>query len=153
MKKVIFLCLLCMNVSVMADSFTVEGKGLRYVRSNFDVATTANRLEAVLRQKGMTIFARVDHAAGARSVGMELPPTELIIFGNPNVGTQLMKCKRTVGIDLPQKALIYKHSSGYVLLAYNQPSYLDLRHRLKKCRNVLNNVSNALASFALAATR
>ena len=150
MKKAFLLCLLCINVNVMADGFTANG--LKYVQSNYDVETTANRLESVLIEKGMTIFARIDHAAGAQSVGMELPPTELIIFGNPNVGTQLMKCQRTVGIDLPQKALVYEHSSGHVLLAYNDPMYLSSRHKLHKCKSVLNNVSNALANFAKAAT-
>ena len=150
MKKVIIFCLLSISVSVMADRST--RKGLTYVKSNYDVATTANRLESVLREKGMTIFNRIDHAAGAQSVGMELPPTELIIFGNPKVGTLLMKCRRTVGIDLPQKFLIYEHSSGYVLLTYNNPRYLRTRHKLKQCRDVLKNVSNALASFAKAAT-
>ena len=150
MKKVIVLCLLCLNASVMADPFTANG--LKYLKSNYDVEITANRLESVLMEKGMTIFARIDHAAGAQSVGMELPPTELIIFGNPNVGTQLMKCMRTVGIDLPQKALIYQHSSGEVLLAYNDPMYLKSRHKLQECKDVLKNVSNALANFAKAAT-
>ena len=154
MKKVIFLCFLCLNASVVADSFTFNGKGLKYSKSNYDVATTADRLESVLRQNGMTIFARIDHAAGAKSVGMYLQPTELIIFGNPNVGSLLMKCQRTVGIDLPQKALIYKFSSGDVLLAYNDPMYLNARHKLtSKCAKVLNNVRKALARFAKAATK
>lgn len=151
MKKVIILCLLCINVSVMAQGFV--GKGLKYSKSNYDVATTANRLEAVLRQRGFTIFNRIDHAAGAQSVGMDLPPTELIIFGNPKVGTQLMKCQRTVGIDLPQKALIYKNNAGHVLLAYNDPKYLDFRHKLRGCRDLLNNIKTALASIAKAATK
>ena len=151
MKKVIILCLLCINVSVMAQDSV--GKGLKYSKSNYDVATTANRLEAVLRQRGFTIFNRIDHAAGAQSVGMNLPPTELVIFGNPRVGTQLMKCQRTVGIDLPQKALIYKNSAGHVLLAYNDPMYLDIRHKLRGCRDLLNNIKTALASIAKAATK
>lgn len=153
MKKLIILCLLFISVGVMAGSFTVNGKGLKYSKSKYDVATTADRYEAVLRQKGFTIFNRIDHAAGAQSVGMELPPTELIIFGNPVVGTQLMKCQRTVGIDLPQKALIYENSAGDVLLAYNDPMYLNVRHKLRGCRNLLENVKTALAVFARAATK
>ena len=151
MKKLIILFLLCINVNAIADHST--GKGLKYAKSNYDVATTVNRLEAVLRQNGFTIIARVNHAAGAQSVGMELPPTELLIFGNPNVGTQLMKCQRTVGIDLPQKALVYENNAGHVLLAYNDPKYLDHRHKLRKCKDVLEAVKNALAKFARAATK
>ena len=150
MKKAIILCVLFFNINVMADSY--RGNGLIHVKSNYDVEITANRLESILIERGFNIFARIDHAANAQSVGMELPPTELIIFGNPNVGTVLMKCMRTVGIDLPQKALIYEHSSGDVLLAYNDPMYLSSRHKLNECRTVLKNVSNALANFAKAAT-
>ena len=122
----------------------------------FKVITTLQQqrtgLESVLTGAGMNIFARIDHAAGAQSVGMDLPPTELLIFGNPNVGTLLMKCMRTVGIDLPQKFLVYEHSSGHVLLTYNDPMYLSSRHKLHECKDILRNVSNALANFAKAAT-
>mgnify|MGYP006311598757 CR=1 FL=1 len=81
------------------------GEGLIAVKSAYDVKTTADRLEKALKDKGMTVFARIDHAAGAQKAGLELPPTELVVFGNPKVGTPLMHCGRSVAIDLPQKAL------------------------------------------------
>lgn len=123
------------------------------VKSNHSVADTAARLEAVLLEKGMNVFARIDHAAGAAKVEMELGPTELVIFGNPKVGTPLMKCGPTIALDLPQKALVWEDGDGEVWLAYNHPDYLAKRHGLEGCEEVLAKVSKALAAFAHAATR
>ena len=123
------------------------------VKSNHSVADTAARLEAVLLEKGMNVFARIDHAAGAAKVEMELGPTELVIFGNPKVGTPLMKCGPTIALDLPQKALVWEDGDGEVWLAYNHPDYLAKRHGLEGCEEVLAKVSKALAAFADAATR
>ena len=100
----------------------------------------------------MTVFRRVDHAAGAEEVGQELGPTELVIFGNPKVGTPLMRCGRTVAIDLPQKALIWEDDSGAVLFAYNSPQYLAKRHGIEGCDEVIAKIEKALANFARAAT-
>jgi uncharacterized protein (DUF302 family) len=127
--------------------------GLINVKSSHDVKNTADRLEAVLNEKGMTVFLRVDHAEGARKVGQELRPTELVIFGNPKVGTPLMQCSQTMAIDLPQKALIWKDESGQVWLTYNEPQYLAARHGIDGCKAVLDKVQNALKNFAKAATR
>lgn len=127
--------------------------GLRNVPSKHDVAGTADRLEAVLQEKGMTVFARIDHAAGAQKAGKTLPPTELLIFGNPKVGTPLMQCSRSVAIDLPQKALIWADDNGKVWLTYNDPGYLAQRHSTGECNGVIKKVSGALANFAKAATQ
>ena len=126
--------------------------GMRNVASKHDVATTADRLEAVLRDKGMNVFARIDHAAGAAKAGKQLPPTQLVIFGNPKVGTPLMQCARSVAIDLPQKALIWRDAQGKVWLTYNDPAYLAQRHGTGECNGVIKKVSGALANFAKAAT-
>jgi uncharacterized protein (DUF302 family) len=128
------------------------GEGLVTVKSAHDVETTADRLVAALEEKGMTVFRRVDHAAGAEEVGQELGPTELVIFGNPKVGTPLMRCGRTVAIDLPQKALIWEDDSGAVLFAYNSPQYLAKRHGIEGCDEVIAKIEKALANFARAAT-
>jgi uncharacterized protein (DUF302 family) len=127
--------------------------GMRNVQSNHDVSATADKLEAVLRNKGMNVFARIDHAAGARKAGKDLPPTELVIFGNPKVGTPLMQCARSVAIDLPQKALIWQDDAGKVWLTYNDPGYLAQRHATGECNGVIKKVSGALANFAKAATQ
>jgi uncharacterized protein (DUF302 family) len=131
----------------------LAAEGLVTVASAHSVADTADRLEQVLLDKGMKVFIRVDHAAGAASVDQQLPATELVIFGNPKVGTPLMQCSRSVAIDLPQKALIWEDDEGQVWLSYNDPSYLGARHDLgEQCAKVLEKVSGALGNFAAAAT-
>ena len=127
--------------------------GLIKIRSNHSVNETLNNLEAVLDKKGMTIFKRVDHAAGAQKAGLALRPTELLIFGNPKVGTPLMLCSQTAAIDLPQKALVYKDESGQVWLTYNDPSYMAKRHDIKDCNTTIQKIANALAKFASLATK
>lgn len=127
--------------------------GIVSVKSSHDVKTTADRLEAALKSKGMTVFARIDHAAGAMKAGANLAPTELVIFGNPKVGTPLMMCDRAVAIDLPQKALIWEEDGGDVWLSYNAPDYLAQRHDLAGCGEVVGKIRNALANFAKAATQ
>ncbi|NNE63485.1 MAG: DUF302 domain-containing protein [Gammaproteobacteria bacterium] len=100
----------------------------------------------------MKIFNRIDHAAGAASVGNSLRPTQLIIFGNPKIGSVLMGCTQTIAIDLPQKALIWQDGGGQVWLSYNNPALLANRHRMAGCDAVLKKVTGALANFAKAAT-
>ncbi|MGD2096867.1 MAG: DUF302 domain-containing protein [Desulfobacterales bacterium] len=127
--------------------------GLITVKSSHDVKITADRLETVLKEKGMTVFIRINHSEGARKAGEKLRPTELVIFGNPKVGTPLMQCGQTIAIDLPQKALIWQDEAGQVWLTYNDPQYLAQRHGIDGCAPVLNKVQNALKNFAQSATR
>lgn len=131
----------------------LAGDGLITVRSQHDVKTTADRLESALREKGMTVFIRIDHAQGAQGVGKELRPTELVIFGNPKVGTPLMQESQTTGIDLPQKALIWEDAAGDVWFTYNDPAYLAGRHHVKDCDEALRKIATALGNFSSAATR
>jgi uncharacterized protein (DUF302 family) len=102
--------------------------GLITVASHFGAKETMDRLEAEVKAKGMTVFARVDHAAGAVSVGMPLRATELLMFGNARGGTPLMQAQQWIGIDLPLKALVYEDVSGKVWMAYNDPGWLAERH-------------------------
>ena len=147
MKKLIpLLLLICVFGQAQANN------GLVSVKSAHDVKTTADRLEAVLKKKGMTVFTRIDHAKGAKSVGNKLRPTELVIFGNPKIGSVLMNCAQTIAIDLPQKALIWQDGGGQVWLSYNEPAGLAKRHRLSGCEKVIQKVTGALAKFAAAAT-
>jgi len=139
-------------VSLAEAMSTDNASGLITLKSNHDVSETINRLEAVLNKKGMTIFKRVDHSAGAEKVGIKLRPTELLIFGNPKAGTPLMLCSQTAAIDLPQKALAYEDDKGQVWLTYNDPAYLVNRHDIKDCKEPLQKVSNALAKFTKYAT-
>ena len=98
---------LCFILAIIFSSSSVlADNGLISIKSAHDVKTTADRLENILKEKGMTVFTRINHSAGAEKVGQQLRPTELVIFGNPKVGTPLMQCNQSMAIDLPQKALI-----------------------------------------------
>lgn len=127
--------------------------GLVNVRSHHSVKETADRLENLLKTKGMKLFNRIDHGAGAKGVGIALRPTQLLVFGNPKVGAPLMRCSQHMGIDLPQKALIWEDEKGAVWLTYNDPGFLAARHGIKGCTEVVAKVRKALANFAAAATK
>lgn len=148
MKRKIFFTTLLL-VSFVAQA----GEGLITVTSKHDAKTTADRLVAKLKEKGMTIFIRVDHTAGAAGVGIKMRPTEVVIFGNPKLGSLLMNCAQTTGIDLPMKALIFETEKGEVKLSYNDPAYLASRHQIKGCEKPLAKITGALANFAKAATQ
>lgn len=125
--------------------------GIVNVSSDFSVKETSERLETILKKKGMKIFNHINHSQGAKSVGIDLRDTELIIFGNPKVGSPLIKCQQTVALDLPQKALIWKDDMKKVWISYNDPKYLVQRHDLKGCEKVLGKVEKALAGITKAA--
>ncbi|MCK5262933.1 MAG: DUF302 domain-containing protein [Gammaproteobacteria bacterium] len=137
---------------ISTELFALNSNGIIKIKSAHSVTETINKLETSLKQKGMTIFKRVNHAAGAKKVGMQLRPTELLIFGNPKVGTPLMLCAQTAALDLPQKALAYKDEKGQTWLAYNDPAYVANRHDIKGCKKPLQRISSVLAKFARIAT-
>ena len=144
--------LLSLVITFLVASVAFTENGLVTVRSNHSVRETGNRLETILEAKGMRIVARINHAAGAASVDMNLRPTELLIFGNPAVGTPLMQGAQTVAIDLPQKMLIWEDESGVIWLGYNDPEYLAQRHDIQGREENIRKVAGALANFAKAAT-
>jgi uncharacterized protein (DUF302 family) len=108
----------------------MAAEGLMTIPSSFGPRETMDRLEAETKAKGMTVFARIDHAAGAAEVGLSLRPTELLIFGNAKAGTLLMQANQAIGIDLPLKALMFEDAAGKVWLSYNDPHWLAQRHGL-----------------------
>ena len=136
---------------LLGGNAQAAGEGMIKLKSAHTVAETADRLESILKSNGMTVMKRIDHAAGAASIGRQLRPTELLIFGNPKVGTPLMQCSPSIAIDLPQKALIWQDKRGQVWLAYNDPKFLALRHDVSGCDEVLAKVATALGNFAAAA--
>ena len=109
-----------------------------------------DRLEELVKQRGLNVFARVDHAAGATKVGKTLRPTEVLIFGNPQGGTPFMECAQSVGIDLPLKALVWEDASAQVWIGYNDPAYLAQRHGAAQCP-VVENLRKALENVTSAA--
>lgn len=124
--------------------------GLIALKSPHSAAETMGRLEATVKQRGLTVFARIDHAAGAAKVGKSLRPTELLIFGNPQGGTPLMECAQSAGIDLPLKALVWQDEAAQVWLGYNDPAFLAQRHGAASCP-VVENLRKALSGLAEAA--
>jgi uncharacterized protein (DUF302 family) len=136
----------------LLTSLTYADNGIISVKSSHEVGATADRLENALKQKGMTVFIRINHAAGAEKVGKNLRPTELVVFGNPKVGTPLMQCRQSTAIDLPQKALIWEDEEGQIWLSYNNPNYLVERHGITGCDEVVKKIEKALINFAKAAT-
>ena len=145
--------LILTTLVVLIMSFpTYAAESMIDVRSSFGVKETGDRLENVLKEKGMTIFNRVKHSDAAKNVGVELRETELIIFGNPKVGSPLMKCQQRVAIDLPQKALIWKDSEGKVWISYNDPRYLEKKHNISGCKEVISKIEKALAGISKAAS-
>jgi len=144
--------LILLSCATITPSYGADSNGIIKIKSVHSVSQTINKLEAVLTKKGMTIFKRVNHTAGADKVGLQLRSTELLIFGNPKVGTPLMQCSQTAALDLPQKALAYKDETGQVWLAYNDPAYMAKRHDIKDCDAAVQKVTNALAKFARIST-
>jgi uncharacterized protein (DUF302 family) len=104
--------------------------GLITIKSGLGPEETMNRFEAEVRAKGMTVFAHIDHAAGAAAAGLPLRPTDLLIFGNAKAGTPLMQSVQAIGIDLPLKALVWQDAAGITWLSYNDPAWLARRHGL-----------------------
>ncbi len=127
--------------------------GLITAASSFGPEETADRLESEITARGMTVFARIDHAAGATQVGMALRPTQVLIFGNAKGGTPLMQSDQTVGIDLPLKVLVWEDADGKTWLSYNDPKWIAQRHGLgADADRVIDNLSAALKAVVRAAT-
>ncbi len=135
----------------MAPAVAGGSAGLVMVDSAHPVAETERRLVQAIEGAGLKVAARIDHEANAKSVGLKLPPTVLVIFGNPKAGTLLMEQSRSVGIDLPLKALIWE-AEGRVKLAYTDPRQLAGRHGIPDTMPVLSQIAQALERFAAAAT-
>lgn len=104
--------------------------GITIRESHYAVPQTLDRLESVLKERGIIVFARIDHAAEAAKVGLQLPPTQLLIFGNPRGGTPLMIAHPTIAIDLPMKALAWQDTAGKVWIGFNSADYMKMRHGL-----------------------
>jgi uncharacterized protein (DUF302 family) len=126
--------------------------GLITARSSFGPQQTMQRLKDAVCARGLTIFAHVDHAKGAADVGMDLRPTDLLIFGAAKGGTPLMQAAQTLGIDLPLKALVWQDETGATFLSYNDPAFLATRHGLKADAEPVGPLSGLLKALTAAAT-
>jgi|SRR5580658_613971 uncharacterized protein (DUF302 family) len=131
----------------------MDGQGLITVKSNYSVRETLDRLKLGLESAGLSVFARIDHAANAQAVGMPLRPTDLLIFGSPKGGTPLMQDQQTSGIDLPLKALCWQDELGNVWLSYNDPQWVANRHQLTaKSEKFVAGMGQIMANLAKDAT-
>ena len=134
--------------SLLALSSAAFGAdGLIAMKSPFTAKETMNGFEENAKQRGLNVFVRIDHAAGAAKIGKPLRPTEVLIFGNPQGGTPFMECAQSVGIDLPLKALVWEDAQGQVWLGYNDPAFLAQRHGVAQCPAV-SALTKALSGLA-----
>ena|SRR5437868_3245508 len=128
-------------------SLTQSIDGLTTIQSRFGPKETIDRLQAEISANGMNVFARIDHAAGAAQAGLDLRPTDLIIFGNARGGTPLMQAVQTLGIDLPLKALVWQGTAGTTWLSYNEPGWIAHRHGVA-VQPIVNNMTTALRAMS-----
>src|ERR1700761_9164639 len=126
--------------------------GLITLASKYTPKDTMDRLVAAVTARGMAVLARIDHAAAAHAVGLELRPTEVVLFGNPKAGTPLMQAIQTIGIDLPLKALVWQDAEQKTWLSYNDPHALAVRHEVHGADAVLKPMTAGLAAVAAEAT-
>ena len=154
MIKLLATSVLLASVSLMAiagDKEKTSDDGLVSYESSYSVKETADRFEKIIKSKGLTLFARIDHQKNAAGVDLELRPTEVILFGNPKVGTPLMQCAQNAAIDLPQKVLISEDENKQVSLSFNDPSYIQKRHSIKGCDELVTKISGVLNNLSKAA--
>jgi uncharacterized protein (DUF302 family) len=142
---IVMLTVLALSLPAKAaDELTVKA-------SRVSVKETVDRLTAALKHKGITPVARVDHAAAAKGVGLELKPTEVLLFGNPKLGTPLMQANIHVAIDLPMKVLVWEDDGGKVWIGYTPPETLKTRYKLEGRDEALKTMASALEAFTSAA--
>lgn len=150
MKRLLGVTLALLLVSGLVQA--ENDNGLISKKSHYSVTETLDRLEGALRKKGFTIVLRWSHDAGARKAGMALRPTELLLFGNPKVGTHFFTSQQTAGIDLPMKMLAWEDEQSQVWLDYNDPAYIARRHGITDRDKVVAKMSKALDNFSRMAT-
>ena len=141
--KRLFIVLFTFLLSLTSVTAT-EVDGLIVKKSQFSVSETITRLENALTNKGITVALRWSHDSKAKAVGIPLRPTELLIFGNPKLGSNMFTSKQTAGIDLPMKALAWEDENGDVWLGYNDPNYIAARHGITDRAEVVKKMSGAL---------
>jgi uncharacterized protein (DUF302 family) len=123
-------------------------EGLTTIASSFGPEETMDRLEKAIGEMGMTVFARIDHASGAAEAGLDLRPTNLIIFGNAKGGTPLMQASQSVGIDLPLKMLVWQDAAGKTWLSYNEPNWIIQRHGAAVRAEIIDKMNAALKAIS-----
>lgn len=143
--------ILCLLLVALIGAPAAANDQIKTIESKFSVKESLDRLSAILTKKGIRVMARVNHAAGAKAAGMKLAPTELLVFGNPKLGTPLMQTNRMIGLDLPMKVLAWQDDAGKVHLSYTTPAALKARHGVEGKDKVFGIMTKALGALTGAA--
>ncbi len=132
-----------------------KGAFLETVETQNDVPTAVNKLITILKAEGLTYFETIDHAKNAKNVGLRLKPESVVVFGNPKIGTLLMQCNPSMGLDLPLRMLFSTNYEGKTTITYTNPEYWSLKHNIKdkKCLNIIQKVNIALQTLAQEAAK
>jgi uncharacterized protein (DUF302 family) len=133
------------------SSFAAATDSTISIESQYSAKETADRFASIIKNKGLTLFARIDHQENAEEIDLKLRATEVIIFGNPKIGTPLMQCSQEAAIDLPQKVLIRKGADNKTWISYNNPEYINSRHNIKGCDLIISKISKVLRALSKAA--
>ncbi|WP_316013798.1 DUF302 domain-containing protein [Roseobacter sp. HKCCA0434] len=150
LKAIAFAAATLAGTALLAEGHT--NPDMVTVESAHSVIDTLDRMEAAIEENGARVFARVDHSRGARSVSMDLPPTELLIFGNPQLGTPAMQASRTMGLDLPLRALAWEHEDGTVYVTYPKAEALAATHGVDPESEMMQRIATALENLVGGAT-
>lgn len=147
MKKLLLLALI---VFVLTGCDSKKGTFLNTVVSQNDHKTSVAKLEKLIKSQGLVHFSTIDHQANAKNVKMDLKPETVVVFGNPKMGTVLMNCNPSMGLDLPLRMLFSTDYEGITTITYTNPEYWSLKHNIKNknCLNILQKAKNALANLA-----
>lgn len=152
MQHTFLRLVLLVVLNFLAMASFADSQGLITKKSHFSVAETLDRLEAVLKKKGIGVAVRWNHGAKANAVNIPLRDTEILIFGNPKIGSHMFTSNQTAGIDLPLKALAWKDAKGDVYLTYNDPDYIAKRHGITDREHILKKMAGALNKLSNVAT-
>ncbi len=146
------LILLCV-LALPAAADKANDHGVVMKKSSHSVGATLDKLEGIVKEKGFTVFARIDHAAGASKVGEELRPTQVLLFGNPKIGTALMLSEQSAGLDLPIRVAAWQDGNGQVWIGYNAPQWLASRHGIENRAELVGKMTGALDNLTSAAAK
>lgn len=147
------ICLSLALITPLSMSTTANAAELIKKSSPHSVKQTIDNLEAAVKKAGATIFARINHAAGAKKVGLTLRPTEMLMFGNPKLGTPAMNLAQSAGLDLPLRVVAFEDKDGKVHIAYHAPSTLSKNHGIPSDAKVLAKMTGALNKLTNAAIK
>lgn len=151
-KKTITTAVLIMSFNTVASANLPEQ--FLQVKSTHSVKTTIDKLQSIVSKKGLTIFTRVKHSNSAKKVKIKINQSELLIFGNPKIGSKIMQCNPEIGIDLPLKALAWKNDKGDVYLKYTNLKFIQTKYSLQDCAiNEINKASMALNKLTMLSTK